>query len=70
MSTRGWHDDKLVRPLEWPLRIVAVILAILSGTAIYSEFHVPNPKWQLVIAALLFGFWFGYLGIMGRRPGR
>ena len=69
MST-GWHDDKLVRPLEWPLRIVAGILAFLSGTAIYSELHLPHPKWQLIVAAFLFGIWFGYLGITGRRLGK
>ena len=65
-----WHNDKLIRPIEWPLRVVAVILAFLSGTAIYSEFHLPRPHWQFIIAALLFGFWFGYLGITGRRLGK
>ena len=69
MSSNPYTKDKLIRPLEWPLRVVAVTLAIVSGTEIYSEVCLPHPKWALVLAALLFGYWFGYLGIMGRHPG-
>lgn len=64
-----WTEDKLLRPIEWPLRIVAVVLAIISATEIYSELSLPNSNWALIMAALLFGFWFGYLGVTGRRPG-
>ena len=64
-----WTEDKLIRPIEWPLRIVAVVLAIISGTEIYSELRLPHSNWALILAALLFGLWFGYLGLTGRRPG-
>lgn len=68
VASNPYTDDRLHRPLEWPLRIVAVILSFISGTVIYSETHLPEPKWLLVLSAILFGFWFGYLGIVGRRP--
>jgi hypothetical protein len=67
---KSFTEDKLLRPLEWPLRIVAVALAVISGTEIYSEICLPKPHWTLIVAALAFGFWFGYLGIFGRKPGR
>jgi hypothetical protein len=65
-----YTEDKLLRPLEWPLRIVAVVLAIISGTEIYSEVCLPQPNWLVVISAFIFGVWFGYLGIRGRRLGK
>ena len=65
-----WTKNDLLRPIEWPLRIVAVILAGISAIEIWSEAHVPHPQWLLIIASFLFGGWFGYLGIMGRRPGK
>ena len=43
-------------------------LAVISGTEVYSELCIPHTKWSLVLAALLFGAWFGYLGVTGRRP--
>ena len=70
MDKNYYTEDKLLRPLEWPLRVVAVVLAIISGTEIYSELCLPQPHWLVIIAALLFGFWFGYLGIRGRRLGK
>ena len=68
MASNPYTDDRLHRPLEWPLRIVAVILSFISGTVIYSEIQLPDRKWMLILSALLFGLWFGYLGIIGRRP--
>jgi len=68
VDNNPWTEDKLIRPIEWPLRVVAVVLAIISGTEIYSEIQLPHPKWLLMLFALVFGFWFGYLGITGRKP--
>ena len=68
VAPNPYTEDRLHRPLEWPLRVVAVTLSFISGTVIYSEIHLPDPKWLLIFSAVLFGLWFGFLGIMGRRP--
>jgi hypothetical protein len=54
--------------MEWPLRIVAFTLSVISGTVIYSEMRLPDPRWLAILTALVFGLWFGFLGIMGRSP--
>ena len=68
VAANPYTDDRLHRPLEWPLRIVAVVVSFISGTIVYSEIRLPDPKWMLILAAILFGSWFGFLGIIGRRP--
>ena len=42
-----------------------VAAAIALATEAYSELSLPRPRWLLMASAALFGFWFGYLGIMG-----
>jgi hypothetical protein len=54
--------------MEWSLRIVAITVSVISGTVVYSELHLPNPRPLAILTAVVFGAWFGFLGIRGRAP--